>query len=169
MIKKRLDIACALIHDPQILILDEPTADLDPVMRKQLWQLIKEINNKGTTIILASHFLAEIELLCHRIAILQNKKILELGTAKELRDLYSKNYEIYIQTATKDYRELIELLKQNELVVNIKKDDDELVIQTTQPQKLLPILAKQLANEQIQTLHITRPTLGNVFEKAVSL
>lgn len=168
--QKRLDIACALLHDPDILILDEPTADLDPILRKQLWNLIKQINAKGTTIILASHFLAEIELLCDRIAILQNKKIIELGTADELRDIYSKNYEIFLHTKSQHYTPLIDALKKRkQYFASVNQEDDELVIQTPYPEKVLNSISTHLERRtgDIQSLHVAKPTLGRVFESLV--
>lgn len=168
--QKRLDIACALLHDPDILILDEPTADLDPILRKQLWGLIKQINAKGTTIILASHFLAEIELLCDRIAILQDKHIMEIGTAEELRNIYSKNYEIFLQTRSQNYDELVKVLKRNKrYFATVSKEEGELVIQTPYPERVLSTLSPRLEREQgnLQSLHVARPTLGRVFESLV--
>ena len=168
--QKRLDIACALLHDPDILILDEPTADLDPILRKQLWGLIRQINTKGTTIILASHFLAEIELLCDRIAILQNKKIMEIGTAQELREIYSKNFEIYLQTSSKKYQGFIEALKKRrQYFSKVTEEDGELVINTPTPESILPAIVSTLQRHKgdIESLHVTRPTLGRVFELVV--
>src|SRR5574341_41616 len=167
--QKRLDIACAMLHDPRILILDEPTADLDPILRKQFWELIKQINAKGTTIILASHFLAEIELLCSRIAILQNKRIVELGTAEELRNVYSKNYEIYFQTASQNYEPVLrELNKRRRYFSKVTQESGELVIQTPMPEKVLPVISDYLERRRdIQSLHVARPTLGKVFEAVV--
>ncbi len=167
--QKRLDIACALLHDPSILVLDEPTADLDPILRKQLWELIKQINAKGTTIILASHFLAEIELLCSRIAILQNKKVVEIGTTQELRDIYSKNYEIFFETSTQKYDKILrELQKRRKYFSKITQEAGELVIQTPIPEAILPVLASYLQRQRdLQSLHVARPTLGRVFEAIV--
>ena len=163
--QKRLDIACALVHDPAILILDEPTADLDPVLRKQLWELIRQINAKGTTILLASHFLAEIELLCSRIAILQNGKVLVNGTADELRDLYSKQYELYLQTSSQDYKGLLsELQRAKKYWSKASVENDELVVQTAFPEGLLSFLGSHVHKGELQSLHLTRPTLGRVFE-----
>lgn len=164
--QKRLDIACALLHDPSILILDEPTADLDPILRKQLWDLIKQINSKGTTIILASHFLAEIELLCTRIAILGNKKIIEIGTAEQLREIYSKNYEIFLTTTSKNYDKLVEQLRrQKRYFTKVTKEGTELVIQTPSPEHILPLLANTITHKgDLENLHVARPTLGRVFE-----
>jgi len=168
--QKRLDIACALLHDPDILILDEPTADLDPILRKQLWSLIKKINAKGTTIILASHFLAEIELLCDRIAILQGKRILELGTAQELRDIYSKNFEIFLQTDDKNYQPILSGLQtRKKYFALVTEEEGELVIQTPFPERVLSGLSQTLERREgsIQSLHVARPTLGRVFESLI--
>jgi ABC-2 type transport system ATP-binding protein len=75
--KRRLDIACALIHNPPVLILDEPTADLDPVLRSHIWEVIKRINARGTTVILSSHHLNELDTLCSRIGIIKDGKLKE--------------------------------------------------------------------------------------------
>ncbi len=165
--QKRLDIACSLLPDPAILVLDEPTADLDPVLRKQFWELIRQINAKGTTILLASHFLAEIELLCSRIAILQKRKIAELGTAEELRNAYSKNYEIYIETKNHDYGRLLkDLGKRRKWLARTTQEGGELVVETPVPWQLMSIITEY--SKEIQSLHIARPTLGKVFEAVVN-
>ncbi len=88
--ERRLDIACSLIHNPKILILDEPTEDLDVILRKSILILIKAINKNGTTIIMTSHLLAEIENIFDRIAILDNKTIAKVGTLKEFRKITGK-------------------------------------------------------------------------------
>lgn len=167
--QKRLDIACAMIHDPSILILDEPTADLDPILRKQLWELIKQINAKGTTILLASHFLAEIELLCSRIAILQNKKIMELGTAEELRNIYSKNYEIFFANRSQDYSSILqELGSRKKYFTKVGQEAGELVIETAMPEQILPVITSYIEKQRdVRSLHVARPTLGRVFEAVV--
>jgi len=167
--QKRLDIACALIHDPAILILDEPTADIDPVLRKQLWELIRQINSKGTTILLASHFLAEIELLCNRIAILQNGKVIEQGTADELRNLYSKQYELYLQLSSHDYKRILEdLQRAKKYWSKASVENDELVVQTPYPEGMLAFLSSHVRRGDVQSLHLARPTLGKVFETLVN-
>ena len=169
--QKRLDIACAMLHDPAILILDEPTADLDPLLRKQMWELIRQINAKGTTVLLASHFLAEIELLCSRIALLHNKHILHIGTSDELRDIYSRNYQIYIQTAGENYKEMLkEIEKSKKLFVRAYEKDGELVIETPNPEKLLPAISAHVTRHslKIRLLQVSKPALGEVFEAFVS-
>jgi len=83
--QRRLDIACSMIHDPEILILDEPTADLDPVLTSKIWELLKVINKQGTTIIVASHELSYIEHLCDRVAIIRDGEIAAIGKPSDLK------------------------------------------------------------------------------------
>ena len=82
--KRRLMIAKALIHEPKLLILDEPTAGVDIELRREMWEFLREINANGTTIILTTHYLEEAEQLCKNIAIIDHGDIVENTTMKEL-------------------------------------------------------------------------------------
>ncbi|WP_067519098.1 ABC transporter ATP-binding protein [Endozoicomonas ascidiicola] len=88
--KRRLMIARALVHEPELLILDEPTAGVDIELRRSLWEFIKEINDQGTTIILTTHYLEEAEQLCRNIAIIDQGDIVENTSMKELLSLLQK-------------------------------------------------------------------------------
>lgn len=88
--KRRLMIARALVHEPQLLILDEPTAGVDIELRRSLWHFIREINASGTTIILTTHYLEEAEQLCRNIAIIDQGQIVENTTMKQLLSLLHK-------------------------------------------------------------------------------
>lgn len=88
--KRRLMIARALVHEPQLLILDEPTAGVDIELRRSLWHFIREINASGTTIILTTHYLEEAEQLCRNIAIIDQGRIVENTTMKQLLSLLHK-------------------------------------------------------------------------------
>ncbi len=83
--KRRLQIARALLHQPQILFLDEPTVGLDPQTRRRLWEIIKGLNQQGMTILLTTHYMEEVEYLCNRIGIMDSGKLIALGTLAELR------------------------------------------------------------------------------------
>ena len=82
--KQRLSIAVALINDPKVLFLDEPTTGLDPQARRNMWKLIKDIRSEGKTIILTTHYMEEAEELCDRVAIIDTGKIISIDTPNNL-------------------------------------------------------------------------------------
>jgi ABC-2 type transport system ATP-binding protein len=87
---KRANLLVSLIHDPYLLVLDEPTVGLDPLLRKTLWDYIKQINKSGTTIVVTSHLLEEMEENCNRVGILGNGKILSIDTPEGYKNKYGK-------------------------------------------------------------------------------
>lgn len=82
--KQRFSIVTALVHNPKVFFLDEPTTGLDPQARRNLWQLIEEVRSRGISVILTTHYMDEAEVLCDRIAIMDHGKIIELDTPKNL-------------------------------------------------------------------------------------
>src|SRR5580698_1190843 len=82
--KQRLAMACALVGDPELLFLDEPTTGLDPQARRHLWDLVDELKRNGRTIILTTHYMDEAERLCDRVAVMDHGKIIALGTPQQL-------------------------------------------------------------------------------------
>lgn len=91
--KRRLNIACAIGHQPELLIFDEPTVGIDPQSRNFILDKIKESNKKGATVIYTSHYMEEVEAICTRIAIMDNGKIIACGTGSELKQLVNGNDE----------------------------------------------------------------------------
>ena len=98
--KRRLMIARALIHEPRVLILDEPTAGVDIEMRRSMYEFLRETNEEGRTIILTTHYLEEAEMLCRNVAIINHGKIVTQGSIKDLlRDLNSETFLLDTQDA----------------------------------------------------------------------
>ncbi len=87
--KQRFSIACALVNDPQVLFLDEPTTGLDPQAKRNLWDLVLELNKGGMTIVLTTHNMEEAEFLCDRLAIMDHGKVIAQGTPAELIQQYA--------------------------------------------------------------------------------
>lgn len=95
--KRRVMLARALVHDPDLLILDEPTAGVDVELRHELWKYLEELNKRGKTILLTSHYLEEVELLCSRIGIINAGKLVALGDKKEFTDGGRKLEQAYLE------------------------------------------------------------------------
>jgi ABC-2 type transport system ATP-binding protein len=88
--KRRLQIARALLHQPSILFLDEPTVGLDPQTRRRLWEILRDLNKQGMTMLLTTHYMDEVEFLCDRIGIMDAGKLIELGTLQQLRQQHGE-------------------------------------------------------------------------------
>ena len=166
--QKRLDIACAMIHDPKILILDEPTSNLDPFLRDEMWTLLKEINKRGTTVIFASHFLGELEEFCDRIAVLYNHSIVAVGTPLELKKYYTNNYEIHFRILSHNYEPIIRQLEKEKKVKisSVHFEDHKAVLYTPFPQEALQSLLQLLNKhrEKLLDIDVNRPTIKEIFE-----
>ena len=165
--QRRLSIMCGLIHKPEVLILDEPTSDLDPLLRDETWKLIKEINKLGTTIIIASHFLEELERVCDRVAIISNGTLLKHGTLDEIKKSFAKDaIEIEIDTKPEYVKVIMQHFNKRN-VDAIRREEDKVRILTKHPQEVLFELARMLRSGRLHaySLEVHRPTLREVFEK----
>jgi ABC-2 type transport system ATP-binding protein len=125
---KRLNIACSLIHNPKILLLDEPISGLDPNLRENILSLIDKIRKTGTAIIITSHFINEIEPFCDRIGVISNGKILAMDSAIMLREKYSNTYEISIRSYPGKYKKIHKLAKSDLNVINAFTKNNELIM-----------------------------------------
>lgn len=164
--ERRLDIACSLMHDPEVLILDEPTADLDPLLRNHIWELVRKINKKGTTIILSSHHLTELEHLCDRIAIIKDGKLLAVGQPTELKEKFVKEQDIIIETSPGDYMKILKGLKSKHIISH-KIVDKNLFIRTDAPEKTIGQIIENIQkyNEDLIHIKISESSLDDMFVK----
>ncbi|MFC1742050.1 ATP-binding cassette domain-containing protein [Nanoarchaeota archaeon] len=164
--QRRLDIACSLIHEPKVLFLDEPTSDLDPVMRKQIWNLIKEIHNKGTTVVLASHILEEVEALCSKVAILSDRKVIGYGTLKELKSLFRRNRQVKIELESGKYDSLIKRLKKEKNIERVMQKNNKLYIFIPNNSDITKniIKAVESSKEKLLSLDVSDASLSEIFE-----
>ncbi len=155
--KRRLQIAKALVHDPPIIILDEPTAGVDLELRHMLWDYLKNINREGKTILLTTHYIDEAEKLCEDIAIIDEGKIITTG---KTQDLINQNGagSIEIQLQNWDTSVNLEGWK-------FTHTDGHLHVQTTQPEKDMPRLLEVLSNSGsvVEEIKISKSSLEDVF------
>lgn len=161
--QRRLEIACSLVHDPKVLILDEPTEDLDPLLRRDILGLIKKVNDLGTTVIITSHLLGDMQTLCDRVAVMHQGKILRIGTVEQLQNTYHGREEIHVHTESKHYDDLIRDLQLKEFYV----DGQTLVIYTTDADTMVKHIMAVLSNEgdRLLSLDVKKPNLQDVFEE----
>jgi len=164
---RRLDIACSMIHNPKVLILDEPTGNLDPVLRKKIMALIKKIDEQGTKVIVTSHLLGEIEKICDTLAIIHHGRVIELGSPDELKDKYTRDQVIRIETKRKSYEDLIPMLKLAG-TKNLFQKEKYLYIYTREAEKvLMGIMAHiQSTRDELLSVEVSKPSLEEVFEAA---
>lgn len=105
---QRLSIACALVHDPDLVFLDEPTAALDPQARRNLWDLLSGINDSGRTVVLTTHYMDEAEVLCDRVAVMDAGRVLQVGAPADLiRDLGAPARtleDVFLHLTGREYR-----------------------------------------------------------------
>lgn len=105
--KQRFSVAAALVNKPKVLFLDEPTTGLDPQARRNLWELIENIKNKGITVVLTTHYMDEAELLCDRIAVMDEGKIIALDTPKNLiKALLKKGFKKKVEVQQADLEDV---------------------------------------------------------------
>lgn len=156
--KRRINIAAALLHNPKILILDEPTVGIDPQSRNHIFDMIQALKEEGVTIIYSTHYMEEVETLCDEIAIIDNGRIITQGNLKELLEQHS-NKVIYIETD-----QIVKL----RLLANVTKmtpKDDGWIMESDHPVTLLQEILKASTEQDIEilALEMVRPTLESVF------
>ncbi len=161
---QRLMIARALVHDPLVLFLDEPTSGIDPQTRLALWDIIRELNQRGHTILLTTHYMEEAEQLCDRIAIMDHGKILANDTAENLKR--SIDAETIIELRVEgDVAPTIAAVRASAGVRSVEQTDGMLRIFTGEDSGIVAniVAAATSAGAQIRDLSVKPPTLENVF------
>lgn len=168
--KRRLDIACALIHKPVVLILDEPTEDLDPLLRKELITLIKRINENGVTVIITSHLLEEVEELCDIVAILHRGKLLKVGSPNAIEHEYGKNEIVKLELESKSYQAFVKkLIQRGGKVEDVDYEGQKILIYTPKGDRLLSLIMNtaKLMKEKVNHISVDKMSLNIIFESIV--
>ncbi len=157
--KRRLQIAKALVHDPEIIILDEPTAGVDVELRHDLWLYLQELHKDGKTILLTTHYIDEAELLCERVGIIDKGKLIVEDTVSNLKKMV-KNSSIEIQLKDNDNNDLSFLSE-----YDYKIDNNSLKIFTDTPNLELPSIILKFSEKdiKIEDIHIPQTSLEDVF------
>ena len=167
--KQRLAVATALVGNPELLFLDEPTTGLDPTNRRQLWEIIEGFKQQGRTILLTTHYMEEAEVLCERVAIVDLGKIIAEGSPAELiRGLGAQHFIKFSLTGSGPVDELLlRKLEQLEPVVNVQPDESHIQLVVNQVHRALPQLLDLLREQQLELADLStrQATLEDVFVK----
>src|SRR5947207_8577209 len=139
--KRRLDLGIALVGDPELVFLDEPTTGFDPAARRAAWEMIRSLRSLGKTVLLTTHYLDEAEQLADRVAVLREGQIVAIGTPRELT---SGDHEVEIR-----YR----------------RDGEDVLLRTSEPTRVLHEITRDALarGEELERLEVRRPTLEDVY------
>jgi ABC-2 type transport system ATP-binding protein len=160
--KQRLALAMALVNDPQVVFLDEPTAGLDPQVRREIYTIIEELKRARKTVLLTTHYIEEAERLCDRVAIVDYGKVIVMGTPRELKQHSAGTTRIEVRLAKPVQNGT---LAQLEGVADCREFDGSYVLHSARPPQTIVALVKQLESEnnELQSLEMFSPSLEDVF------
>src|ERR1700682_2563007 len=161
--KRRLDIGLGLVHNPQLLFLDEPTTGLDPQSRARVWDEVKRMHDRGTTVFLTTHYLDEADALCDRIAIIDYGKIVAEGTPEELKREVAG--DVVTLTVAGDQQRALDLLQGQSFVREAKLDEGSVLLYVDRGEVAMPAILRLLdgAGLTLVTIGLHRPSLDDVF------
>ena len=160
--KQRLALAMALVNNPKVLFFDEPTAGLDPQVRREIYDIIEELRLEKKTILMTTHYIEEAERLCDRVAIVDHGKVIAIGSPRELKERSAGATRIEVKLAKPAANGS---LKNLEGVVDAREVDGSYVLHTQRPPQAIVSLVKHLEAEgnELVSLEIAAPSLEDVF------
>ena len=159
-LKKRLAIAIALVNDPEVVFLDEPTTGLDPKARRDMWDLIEGLKEQGKTVFLTTHYMDEAEILADTVAIINSGKIIAMGTPSELISKHGGKTTLIVEEGGNSVHELL-----SKILPEVRLENDGDVLAVLKKKSDLPeaILALSKKKVEFAELIVRRPTMEDVF------
>ncbi|WP_066413295.1 ABC transporter ATP-binding protein [Halorubrum aethiopicum] len=163
--KRRFMLARALVTDPDLLILDEPSAGVDVQLRRDLWDLVTELNEQGTTVLLTTHYIEEAERLCDEVAILDRGRVVTVASPEELMDRGTDRVVIALRDPPASAGALSDLLPDDDRIEEVSLEEDRLVVTARQGGLVAPDLVRELdrGGHEILDMEIKRTSLEEVF------
>lgn len=161
--KRRANLAASIIHDPPIVILDEPTVGFDPTIKREFWELIKNLRKSGKTVLLSTHDMYEADEICDRVAIMEKGKIAALDKPHILKKTIGGGTSIHIRVKESQVKRALAVLKEYKTV----SVDDEIHVLVDDPWQNMTELSAKLNSEGVLTekIEIVEPSLEDVFMK----
>lgn len=163
--KRRINIAAALLHDPRIVIMDEPTVGIDPQSRNHILNTVRLLNReKGTTVLYTSHYMEEVEQLCNRVYIMDHGRIIAAGTHNELGRILSGEDTLYVKLNAPSPGLLLEL-QQHEAVRQAEETGDGIKLIVSKQSRILSAVVQAAERQKVQivNMNIHSPSLEDVF------
>ncbi len=160
--KQRLALAMALVNDPRVVFLDEPTAGLDPQVRREIYDIIEELKRDKKTVLLTTHYIEEAERLCDRVAIVDQGRVIALGTPRDLKHASAGTTRIEVRLAKPITDGALTRL---DGVSNCREFDGAYVMHSSRPPQTIVALVKHLEaeNNELQSLEMFSPSLEDAF------
>jgi ABC-2 type transport system ATP-binding protein len=165
--KRRLNLACALMHQPKLIILDEPTTGLDPSTRRQLWETVTKIaSSTNATVLLTTHYMEEAEALCGKIAFVSRGQVAAYGTPRELKRLAGREL-LKLRSVPGDYSRLEPLVRKVRGAEGVTATEHGIVVEAEDAGALVSHVTQIFMDnsEKIVELSVSRPSLEDVFLK----
>ncbi len=162
--KRRINIAAGILHQPKVLLMDEPTVGIDPQSRNHILETVKQLNADGTTIIYTSHYMEEVEVLCDRVAIIDHGKIIAQGNKDELKKIVG-NLDVIEISLDKIADETIDSINSIELVDRVNRSDGKIEVLSEEGDEVLAQVITVLNNfgTHIASIEVKEPNLESVF------
>jgi len=160
--KQRLALAMALVNNPQVVFLDEPTAGLDPQVRREIYDIIEDLRRAKKTVLITTHYIEEAERLCDRVAIVDSGRVIAHGTPRELKQKSAGNTRIEVRLARPPANGALAHI---DAVSDYRELDGTYVLRSSRPPQTIVALVKHLEAEgnELQSLEMFSPTLEDVF------
>jgi ABC-2 type transport system ATP-binding protein len=161
--KRRANLAASIIHDPPIVILDEPTVGFDPAIKREFWDLIRNLKSCGKTVLLSTHDMYEADEICDRVAIMERGKVAALDKPRNLKETIGGRASIHVRVNASQTKLALAILKEFNGVLG----DDEIEISANNPWETMTEVSNKLASQGVLTekVEIVEPTLEDVFMK----
>jgi ABC-2 type transport system ATP-binding protein len=158
--RKKMEIALALLHQPQVIFMDEPTIGLDPNVRRMLWQLITGVNKEfGITILLTSHYIEEADALCDHVAVIDKGKFVATGSPSELKARIQSDFIEFETSGTVSEA----TLRAVPGVIEVRTQGKAWILKVSSAEETLPLLFTALATAGIKRINVEKPSLEAVF------
>lgn len=161
--KRRANLASSIIHDPPIVILDEPTVGFDPTIKREFWELIKELKNTGKTVLLSTHDMYEADEICDRVAIMEKGKVAALDMPRVLKETIGGEPAIHVRVNDTQTKKALFILKEYGGTLL----GDEIQIPAAKPLEIMTEVSNKLSSQGVlaEKIEVVEPTLEDVFIK----